>query len=730
MRNNSRARVVRVAVGALLFAGTIAATAPTPPARAEGGGFHLPSTTETDKTIDFSIAGAEVHQVAGAPEGTYDGTVTGDQVTISGNGTFSMGDGLVTYLSMSVSLSSDDGASASFHWPEAGGAETVYGPLSWNQGFSVTIPVVRGATRSVSFSVEVRNCGDWVCGGISGSGTLVGWTPLCPEAATFFGAGVKFATGNVRTSYDALLAQLTTAIDQWEAETGTKASMSVGGEPIAAGLWLFSNAGVHQADYVKRFGFGPDPDSRSGKKVLEDVQDAMQSGDFWDGTYQPFSGSEADLAQSIVLQSAAQARKLNPGDVYRLALSKTGGDTRKAALLAHNTLKSLAREGTIWQTGLLPTPDFFSRYLTTIREGDNAGVWYHTFGTMYFQLEVAQSVSVSSRIVSAAGVGAAGVLYVPSWLFTNASEYFLGWEKPFRFQQMLEGVINGALSPDPTGWSHFSHGGEQAFREIFDRRDPDPEKYCFNLWGTQLAEAIRNRVFPVSPIQIFDSTRTNPFSNNAGDTTSLDPANPSGRPDLGPWDPTQPLPKLEFFNAPVDAVLEAGGVKLVLDQREGILVATGDFPYPVFPYETPDGDWALWWVVPAGLADPTVTYTALADGPLHHAVLDPAGGSIQTWVVDVEEGEEATWAPSAAAPDSAEEDVDAAVPALGQMRVGRETVEPSVLVVEFDDDDFVLVDASGTSRWFVVGGALLTAAGVVLCSVLLARRRREMGGTS
>jgi len=721
------ARRVGVLLAVLFLAGTVAMSVPRAAVGAAGG-FHLPSTADTDKTVDFSISGAEVHQVVGAPEGTYEGTVTGDEVGISGSGTFSMGEGLVTYLSMSVSIASDDGQNATYHWPEAGGYETVHGPLSWNQSFAVKIPVTKGVTRSVSFSVEVRNCGDWVCGGVAGSGTLTGWTPLCPEAATFFGDGVKFATGNVRTSYDAMLAQLSGAIDRWEAATGAKASMSVGGQPVAAGMWLFSNAGVHQADYVKMFGFGPDPDSKAGAKVIEQVQDAMQSGNFWDGTYQPYAGSEADLAQSIVLTSTSQQRKLDPGDVYQLALTKTGGDTRKAALLAHNTLKSLAREGTIWQTGLLPTPEFFTRYLTTMREGDNAGVWYHTFGTMYYQLEVAQSVSVSSRIVSAAGVGAAGVLYIPSWLFSSASDYFLGWEKPFRFQQMLEGIVNGSLSTDPTGWSTFSLGGEQAFREIFDRRDPDPEKYCFNLWGTQLAEAIRQRLFPTQPFQIFDSTRTNPYSNNAGDTTSLDPSSSSNRPDLGPFDPTAPLPKLGYTNAPVDVVMEADGVKLVLDQRDGIIVTTGDFPYPVFPYQTADGAWGLWWVVPAGGTDPAITYTAIEGGTVHQAVVDPAAGTVETWVADVGAGDEARWTPNAATAaggslDDATDATAAPVAASGVFELGDRTVEPEVLTVAFDDEGYVLVGASGRSWALAAGGALLAGAGIVVAGTLVSRRR-------
>lgn len=698
------------------------AVGPTP-ARADGD-FHLPSGSDTDKTLDFSVSGADVRPVPGAPEGTYEGVVTGDSVTISGNGTFKMGDGLVTYLSMSVSLSVD-GESVSYHWPESGGSETVYGPLDWNQSFSLTVPVTKGVTRGVSFSAEVRNCGDWVCGAVGASGSLTGWTPVCPEAEAFFGdQAAKYAKGNMRSSYDAMLAQLMAAIDGWEAETGAKATMSAGGEPVAAGMWLFSDGAVHQSDYVKMFGFGPDPDSTSGQKVLEDVQDAMMSGRFWDGTYQPYQGSEADLAQSIVLKSKAERRQLNPGDVYGLALSKTGGDTRRAALLAHNTLKSLAREGTIWQTGLLPTPDFFTKYLTPLRDGDNAGVWYHTFGTMYYQSEVAQSVSLSSRIVSVATVGGAGLLYIPSWLFTNASEYFLGWEKPFRFQQMLEGVINGALSPDPTGWSTFSNSAEQAFREMFGGRDPDPEKFCFNVWGTQLAEAIRRRVVPNPPFEIFDSTRTNPYSSVAGDTRSLDPSNPSSRPDLGPWDPTQPLPKLILTNAPVDVVMEVGGVKLVFEQASGAMAATGELPYPVFPYETPDGGWGLWSVVPAGATDPTITYLATDDGTLHQAVLDPAAGTVQTWVAEIEQGETAEWVPTPPGEMPAVDDTGtAAAPprASGEMSIGQRSIEPKVVVATFDEDGHLLVGSGSRSPLVLVGGALLVAGGVV--GLFLVRRR-------
>ncbi len=104
------------------------------------------------------------------------------------------------------------------------------------------------------------------------------------------------------------------------------------------------------------------------------------------GFVPPF-GSEPALAEAIRKAAVDGHRKLNPGDVLRLALEQREGDMREALLLAHNTLRSLARAGDAGVTGVDRQTEYYTDYLTTIRDGDNAGPWYHLFGTAYFELQ-------------------------------------------------------------------------------------------------------------------------------------------------------------------------------------------------------------------------------------------------------------------------------------------------------------------------------------------------------
>ncbi len=714
------------ALGAVGVPARESAASPPPP---PGGGssFTLPSTTDTDKTLTFTVTGAVVTPVPGAPEGNYEGYVTGDTVSIQASGTFVMGDGLVTYLSMGVSLSAE-GASASATWPAAGGSETVHGPLNWAQTLSVEIPVTKGSSRYVSFSVHVTNCGDWVCGSVSGTGSLTGWIPLCDEAEQFFlDQAAQFDKRGIRVGIDQLSPEIQAAIDRWETAHNSKATMSPGGDAIAAGMWLFSDGGVNLRRWISSFSLSPDPNTPDGEKLLADILVAQKQGKLWDGTYVAPAGTESALLQQIALTSTRENRKLGFGDVYGLALDQTGGDTMLAALLAHNALRSVARNGTFDITGVEQDLSFFTKYLDTLRDGDNSGVWYHTFGTMYYQLEVAQGTSVGSKVHSALGVAGAGLLYVPSWLFSNATEYFLGWQKPFRFQQMLEGIINGALPTTDTGWSGFANSAEQAYREIFGGRDPDPEKYCFNVWGTRLAREVTNRLFPNPPFQIFDSTRTNPYSNMAGDTMPIQPPTSGPRsPDGSPFDPTQPLPRLGGTGSPVDVLLELDGVKLFLDQESGIMAATGDFPYPVWPSVSEDGTYGLWWVVPPGMSDPTISYQAVDDGTLHQFSADAASGRIEVWSVDVESGDTASWTPSPVVSDDATS-VTTHDPSAnrteGTMVDDRgDEVSPRVVTVEFSEDGHVLVPADGPNLLLLgLGVVALALAGL---GVVIVRRRR------
>jgi hypothetical protein len=213
-------------------------------------------------------------------------------------------------------------------------------------------------------------------------------------------------------------------------------------------------------------------------------------------------GTESGLRNSIMEKAKEQnGRRQDPGDVFFLALIHTDGDARLAALLAHNTLRSLARQGEYdWVTlpdgsgymvnygdveftGVETDRAFFTTYLSPIRgfeeeelpddPFDNSGVWYHLFGTMFYEL---QTKSDKDMI----GPSLLGVAAVPGEVIVSAHEGNLP-----KF---------GREPHDPTYGSDFSNRFEQFTRHYVGRK-PDPEKYCINVWGSQVAADLFDHAF-------------------------------------------------------------------------------------------------------------------------------------------------------------------------------------------------------------------------------------------
>ena len=166
--------------------------------------------------------------------------------------------------------------------------------------------------------------------------------------------------------------------------------------------------------------------------------------------------TEAALAQDIINEYNKEKKLLSPGDVLYLALKQTSGDVRMAMLMAHNTLRALARdEGDFNWCGIRQLPIPFNKIFEPIRGNrvgyqdpktdsfatDYGGPWYHLFGTAFYELETA-------------------------------------------------GGTKGTLIT--TSWTDFAQEFEQFYREWFGGQLPDPEKYCINLWGALIARELFN----------------------------------------------------------------------------------------------------------------------------------------------------------------------------------------------------------------------------------------------
>ncbi len=121
-------------------------------------------------TLTWSLSGA----TAPPPElaGSYDGVVrAGSTVTLSGSAVFTIGQGYVTNLSQSASLSGTDGAS--FSQRVGGGTYTLPYSLSTTAPKPDADDKIGDVIGYISASVSSRNCNDYgVCGGPSVSFSL------------------------------------------------------------------------------------------------------------------------------------------------------------------------------------------------------------------------------------------------------------------------------------------------------------------------------------------------------------------------------------------------------------------------------------------------------------------------------------------------------------------------------------------------------------------------------
>ncbi len=190
-------------------------------------------------------------------------------------------------------------------------------------------------------------------------------------------------------------------------------------------------------------------------------------------------GTEMALLDAIKAAKSAkpEGEKLTPGDVFHLALKQTGGKINQALLLAHNTLRALARPGLgdYPVTGVQEKPEFFNETFVTLREGDNSGPFYHIFGTAFFA-----------------------------------------------YQQR----VTNAVMPQVIG-SELANQLEQWFRELNpnDPQPPDPVKYCFNYWGAQSGSRLFDLTQPRPSPE--EEQRKQAIEESNRTRLPTDPANPT-----------------------------------------------------------------------------------------------------------------------------------------------------------------------------------------------------------
>jgi hypothetical protein len=607
---------------------------------------------QPDMYVDFSVSGADITPVLGEdgkPTSSYTGQITGSKLAVTGKFHFQMGKGLKTYLSFGASISAGD-AHGEHRYPKEGGAKTLSGGdsgVTVSESFNVSVDVPKVAPTG-SISISLRNCGDWVCGGLPEiSISLTGPRPICPEATGMTGLFDVKDGGASRLRWD----QATLAADLQKALENQKVTVSASKIPPldTAWYWLFPNGFPSDPTSISRWSF-TDPDRIDVNKV-RDIPASTDSGGLYNATTQlPAGAGEARLAQAIAATSTSTGTRLTPGQVLSLALAQTDGDARRAALLAHNTLKALGRGGGDHILGVKQDPSFFDRYVAEIQHDPNpanaadntarnAGEWYHLFGTMHFRLEAADGINWWSDAVVRGGsslatyfgvaAGAASAkLTVPLILLGGGTGMVSPEAK--RLREMLINLAGKGLLPGGLGYSEYANWGEQLYRELLNtggKQAPDPEKYCVNVWGVQLADLLWKLANPTLPFELFDDTKTNPYSTMAGDTVSLDQ---QPHRDYTPADL-----QVIGIHSPVDAMIEVNGETLVLDQRHGVLVGNPSRPVTV----APEGNGTYMLGLTALASEPVrMTLRGSATGVAHVLRLDTRTGTMTTWESKVKAG--------------------------------------------------------------------------------------------
>ena len=112
-----------------------------------------------------------------------------------------------------------------------------------------------------------------------------------------------------------------------------------------------------------------------------------------------------------------------------------------------------------------------------------------------------------------------------------------------------------------SGWSDFANAAEQSYRQAKGAA-PDPAKFCFNVWGVQIANDFNNGFLDYKPL-----------------------------PTLAPGEsPQGPQPQIEggtlsIAGSPVDFTSERDGQTLTLDHKTGTM--SGDLQLDVLPFWEP-----------------------------------------------------------------------------------------------------------------------------------------------
>ena len=408
--------------------------------------------------------------------------------------------------------------------------------------------------------------------------------PPCEAAVRAFGLDPSQAT-RMRYDFQELRGQFDAAIDRFNREGSQQAFSSdnlMGTVPALS--WLAHQGGT--LDVVsKQFVFASDADrarwQKASKRYLPDRDAGV--------------GTERALHSAIYEMSAREGRKLSPGDVFYLALKLRGGHVRDAMLLAHNTLRSLARVNDNELTDVSQDISFIESHLEqSLVEPNplaNAGNWYHLFGTGYFEMQARGEWGPNTLAqLTVDGLGD------------------LMFDKLAKMARALKGDPELKLPQTRTAVSMLANEVEQFYRKQRIGQADDPVKYCYNVFGAQLGAWLYREKLRAAAAQ-------------------PPPLPPTQRMTfLGSVPVTMTGEKVVISLSPLHLRWEGNGYRMTLDQNTGQL--SGYYPLKLVPhYEPETGTWGMLWV--DQLHKPyTLAMEASADGHAHLLTTQPGGARV------------------------------------------------------------------------------------------------------
>ncbi|VVB72226.1 Uncharacterised protein [uncultured archaeon] len=565
--------------------------------------------------VSYSVSGAGLSAPKDSEGFTcyrkLEGKLTGDELTVSG--TASAGNGWGATIDVSVSV--DGQEPKSFHqekFPKNGLAGDVM-----NQQFSVTLPVPSDAkeasftislegsynagsrgvvveaslNRSYSMPVE-ETSNNAIETGAEGRSECVGCSKgLCAEAALRFLIPIDEVVnyGSIQVNYEDLKADFEDAIDRYNDENAIKAFSSdnaVGALPALS--WLQSQGGT--IDRIsEKFVFTTEKDRNTRTITPESVKG---------------HGIERSLYYGIMdCYDNNNGKKLTPGDVLFLALKERKGDVREALLLSHNLMRSLARENDQTFTDVPRDLTFFNKYLEPmvtrepLGEGQNAGMWYHLFGTAYYEMQ---------------GRGEWGPIGLGEAMIGNVHNAIDEVVETLLYDPELKEPPNRAVV------SILANEIEQGYR-LFKTNSPnDPEKYCINVYGAQLGAWLYG----------------DKLKKQRGPTQSLPESYEK------PSDNPIPSRRILVQLCPVNVIWEGKGASMEMDQKTESI--SGFYPVSILPFfENESGSWGLIWTEQRN--DPyKVSFEAVEDGWHHLMIIDNETGSAAVYSAYMNAGDKSS----------------------------------------------------------------------------------------